>query len=729
MITLTINGKKLRAKKGKTVLEVAQKEGIYIPTLCYHKDLTPYGGCRLCIVEVEGWPRPVTACTLPIEDGLVVTTDTPQLKKLRTFSLQLILSEHPHACLVCDKEEECAKYQECIQKSTITSGCKFCSRNGNCELQTLVDYLDIKEIPFDFNYRNLAVERFDPFFERDYNICILCGRCVRACQEVRNASVLDFHHRGQETLVGTAFNLSHLEIGCQFCGACVDICPTGALRDRYGKWLGLPERSVKTTCALCSIGCSITINCKGTSVVNATPDNNQICVRGRFGIAPLVHHPKRITTPIVKRGNRLVPVDWEEALQVACSQLRDHKTKTGILFSSQLSTDAIDSVYRFADHIKCHNLASSSAIEGSIKPVNVNNIEDDAVFIIVNTDMINDFSPLLLKLKSFLKKKTTFIVIDAVAHKLAHMADFWFRPKIGEEIDYLNRILTQQKMSAGTNLPVADLKFVKNVLQDRNIYLFYNPCNINNASTPQLDNSIILASGINTLKIMDMGVDTSATDLLENKNIDCLYLVGAAPRFNREYKAIIVQDCFLPQCDFDVFLPAATFAEIDGNVINIEGKVKKLRKAIEPRGNSKPDSWIINEMSTILKYDLKIHTPRKRKGLITTAHARTVKPSKKYPLHLIIRENCYSYRGTPLSLLMKGFEKIRGDKYVWINSSTARKLRIKDNADVKIIGKDMNFAMPARITDDIPPNSALIYYHLSMGTIKSHRVRLECIKF
>ncbi|KPK68697.1 hypothetical protein AMJ87_11530, partial [candidate division WOR_3 bacterium SM23_60] len=335
MIRLTIDNKRVTAKRGETVLELALRKGIYIPTLCYHKDLTTYGGCRLCIVEVKGWPNPVTACTLPVKDGMVIKTDTPRLKKLRTFSLQLILSEHPHACLICDREEECAQYQECIQKSSITFGCKFCSSNGDCELQDLIDRLGIKEIPYAFSYRQLDVEKSDPFFERDYNLCILCGRCVRACQERRDAHILDFIHRGPQTLVGTAFGLSHLEVGCQFCGACVDVCPTGALRERYSMWAGLPERSVRSTCGLCSIGCSLKINVGKKGIINSVPDRDELCVRGRFGIAPIVHHPKRITTPLLRKGKRVVQVGWQEALEYACAQLNEHRGKTGIMFSPQ----------------------------------------------------------------------------------------------------------------------------------------------------------------------------------------------------------------------------------------------------------------------------------------------------------------------------------------------------------------------------------------------------------
>ncbi len=293
MIRLVIDGKRVAARKSETVLEAAKRAGIKIPTLCYHPDLEPYGGCRLCIVEVKGIKSPMTACTLPVQTGMEIRTKTPKLVALRRFTLQLILSEHPQSCLICRQKEECKDYQHCIEKASITTGCKFCPRNGKCELQKVIDEIGLSEIDFPFEHRDLAVERFDPFFDRDYNLCILCGRCTRVCQDQRGAATLDFHHRGPKTLVGTAFRLSHLETNCQFCGACVDVCPTGALADRFGRWQEMPERSTSSVCLLCSIACSIRANVSSEVIAGIEPDRNPLCVRGRFGVAPLVQHPGR----------------------------------------------------------------------------------------------------------------------------------------------------------------------------------------------------------------------------------------------------------------------------------------------------------------------------------------------------------------------------------------------------------------------------------------------------
>ncbi len=229
---LTIDGVAVEVAKGTTVLKAAQQAGIYIPTLCYHPDLTPFGACRLCIVEIEKMRGIPTSCSTPATEGMVVHTSTPDLQKLRRDYLQLILTEHPNACLTCERRERYGPNDICLRNVAVTERCVTCSQNSHCELQRLADYIGIGEMRLPYHYRNLPVDDRDPLIERDYNLCVLCGRCVQMCRDVRNIGIYSFIYRGYNAIVGTAYNRTLRESDCRFCGACVEVCPTGALQDK-----------------------------------------------------------------------------------------------------------------------------------------------------------------------------------------------------------------------------------------------------------------------------------------------------------------------------------------------------------------------------------------------------------------------------------------------------------------------------------------------------------------
>ncbi|MBU8923419.1 MAG: (2Fe-2S)-binding protein, partial [Bacteroidales bacterium] len=181
-IKVDIDNKIYRVDEESTILEAAQSNDIYIPTLCAHSDMTPFGGCRMCIVEVEGMRGFPTSCTTPVMDGIKIRTHTAQVQAERKEILQLILSEHTSSCLICEESDQCRESMVTIKKAGVTTGCRYCPSDSDCELQEVVEYLKIDDIGYPVYYRNLPVEKFDPFYDRDYNLCILCGRCIRMCQ-------------------------------------------------------------------------------------------------------------------------------------------------------------------------------------------------------------------------------------------------------------------------------------------------------------------------------------------------------------------------------------------------------------------------------------------------------------------------------------------------------------------------------------------------------------------
>jgi len=223
-IKLNINGREVETKNGKTVLEAALEGGIYIPHLCHHPNLTPVGVCRLCVVEIEGTEGLSTSCMTPAAEGMVVKTKTPQIDQMRLLAMELMLSRHP-------------------------ADCSTCSQYLNCELQSVKQYIGTsEELSVRRRLKPFATNTSNPLFVHDFVRCILCGRCVRACHDLRGVGVLSFIMKGKDTYVGTAFDRLLIDAGCRFCGACVEVCPTGALRDKEELTKGKSRRAARLPC-------------------------------------------------------------------------------------------------------------------------------------------------------------------------------------------------------------------------------------------------------------------------------------------------------------------------------------------------------------------------------------------------------------------------------------------------------------------------------------------------
>jgi len=265
-INLTIDGIEVRVQKGTTVLQAAQSAGIYIPSLCSHPDLPSsreakpnefvyrgieliendnsleeFEGCQLCVVEIEGMEGLPTACTTEVAEDMVVHTDTPQVQEKQYENLKLILAEHPNMCLTCVRKERCSPYDICLRNVKITERCLLCPKNEHCELQKVADYIGIEEIILPYAAKEIPVDKETPLFDRDYNLCIGCTRCVRVCKDVRGIDALGFVYKDGTVVVG-AKAPTFKESECKFCGACAEVCPTGAIMDRGIKF---EEREAK----------------------------------------------------------------------------------------------------------------------------------------------------------------------------------------------------------------------------------------------------------------------------------------------------------------------------------------------------------------------------------------------------------------------------------------------------------------------------------------------------
>jgi formate dehydrogenase alpha subunit len=461
---ITIDGKKIEVEGKRTVLEVAREKGIFIPSLCDHSQLTPFGGCRLCIVEIKGKKGYPPSCSTYIEEGMEIKTKTPRLQELRREILELILSEHPNACLICSEKENCDEYKSTIRKVAEVTGCVLCSNNGRCELQDVVEALKIDKVRFPSLYRDFEVKKNDPFFDRDYNLCILCGRCVRVCQELRGASAVSFVCRGSQAIVGTVLDLPLFESGCQFCGACVDVCPTGSLTERGIRYEDLPDERAKTICPLCSMGCELKIELKRQKILSSKPSDEgavnegQACVKGRFLIRDVIHSPRRILKPLVRVNKELEEVDWEEALDFVAQGLKKFKEKKIALIASpqvsceeyfllhkfaseELITENVDSSYRFSPLASLDEMAQENGFELDLN-FEFKDISRAKTLFLIGEDIPKSHPIIWLEVLKAAQRGAKLIVASPIELSINRYSSLWLQIKPGTEF-YLFSFLSK----------------------------------------------------------------------------------------------------------------------------------------------------------------------------------------------------------------------------------------------------------------------------------------------
>ncbi len=322
---LNIDGKDVKAEAGETVLDAARRAGIEIPTLCAHPDLEPSGACRLCVVEIEGVRGFPTSCTTPAAEGMVVKTSTPEVFELRRNILKLMLSGHTSPCMVCLHKDLCEKYRPHPSKSGKVTRCATCGNRATCVVRELAEEHEIDDLELPIIYKNMEIERLDPFMDRDYNLCVLCGRCTRVCKKLHGRAAIDVIGRGKDARIGTAFHRDHTDSDCLFCGACIDICPTGALMDRFAKWHGAPDAMVETTCILCPLGCSLNLKIRKGKVIasaaTALTREARICAIGRFVLPQILDNPARLTSHKVRLADGIRKVTYEDAVAEAAGRL------------------------------------------------------------------------------------------------------------------------------------------------------------------------------------------------------------------------------------------------------------------------------------------------------------------------------------------------------------------------------------------------------------------------
>jgi len=326
-LKLKINGREVKAKPGTTVLQVAQAAGIYIPTLCADPDLEPNGSCRLCIVEVKGIRDMPTACTTIVSDSMVVNTETEAINIARRTIIDLIIADHPMDCLTCVK-------------------------NQRCELQNVAAYLGITERNLSGIINERSIDDSNPFFTLNHNYCILCQRCTRTCDEITGVNAIEIINRGYDSKVSTFGDKPLMESICKSCGECVVRCPVAAL---VAKNSAVPTSKVETTCPYCGVGCMMDLGIRNGKIVSiegsrSSPANNgRLCVKGRYGIADFVHHPERLTQPLLRKNNKLTETGWDEALDIVAEKLSAYSGgQIAVIASAKCTNEENYVVQKFA---------------------------------------------------------------------------------------------------------------------------------------------------------------------------------------------------------------------------------------------------------------------------------------------------------------------------------------------------------------------------------------------
>jgi formate dehydrogenase (NADP+) alpha subunit len=440
---IVINGTDYEFFPGETILKVAQRNGIDIPTICYLEGCTPTGACRMCVVEVKGARNLLPSCATPAVPNMVVETESERVVRSRRINIELLLAAGNHNCLTCEA-------------------------NGNCRLQELAYKYKVEKVRFPQSAQRYPTETENAFIVRDFSRCILCGRCVQACNDVQVNNAISYGYRGSGTKIVARGDLPLHMSDCVFCGECVQACPVGALVEKQSRFMARQweEEQVQTTCAYCGVGCQIHLHIKDNRIVKVTgvegaaPNFGSLCVKGRFGY-DFVSDPKRLTIPLIKENGSFRKASWNEALSMVAETFSAIKQKYGAdsigVFSSAKTTNEDNYVaQKFAravigtnnvDHCArlCHasTVAGLAASFGSGAMTNpISDIEKSEVILVTGSNTTEAHPVISAAIKRAVEAgRSKLIVIDPRRIPLTQFATLWLRQNLGTDVAWVNGMM------------------------------------------------------------------------------------------------------------------------------------------------------------------------------------------------------------------------------------------------------------------------------------------------
>ncbi|HXT26650.1 MAG TPA: NADH-quinone oxidoreductase subunit NuoG [Candidatus Eisenbacteria bacterium] len=615
LVTLKINDRDVQVSAGTLVIEAAKQIATEVPSFCYYPGLSLQAACRMCLVEVEKMPKLQTACTLVATDGMVVKTDTAQVKQARKGVLEFLLTNHPLDCPVCDK-------------------------GGECELQDMVFRYGADTSRFVEEKIHRPEEKWSEIVYYDAPRCILCFRCVRVCDEGMDVKALGVGMRGANSVI-IPNREDHLD--CEECGMCIDICPVGALTSGTYRYKTRPWEMeyVPTTCAHCSNGCKTTLGVRNHEIIRANNrdlsgiNGDFLCIKGRFGF-DFTKHPDRIKQPMVRKGDQLFPVSWEEAAQTAAAKLKEIHAKHGgdaigfigsnrtsneenYLFQ-KLARETLGSAnidhHRTADYTGLMTALGENAKDSLLL---MDQLYRSKAVLLIGNDPTNQ-NPLVawqiraglrhFGLKLFLinskeiklkRQAAQFVQVaegqEAAAVRWLH-TEAHLGPALVEQLTQLKAQLDASPDVAivfGSELSgaaVADLVGFGSKLQGRVRYMaLADYANSRGAA----DMGVLSDRGPGYSHASKTGLNTAQmVEAAQSGKLKALYVVGANPLahygtlgYGRgKAELLIVHELFMTETakQADVIFPAASAYEKDGTVTNTSGEVQRLQKAAEVMG-------------------------------------------------------------------------------------------------------------------------------------------------
>ncbi|MGD1018083.1 MAG: molybdopterin-dependent oxidoreductase [Verrucomicrobiia bacterium] len=596
-ITVTIDGQRCEGNAGQTILQIATENQIYIPTLCYLKHLSPWGGCRMCIVEIQGSPKVVPSCATPATDGSAVITNSPQLQHLRRTTLELLFSERNHFCPICPMNK------------------------GDCDLQQQAYRFGIDSIRYPYLYPALPVDVSGQYFGLDHNRCILCTRCVRTCDEIEGVHTLDVSNRGVKNRIVVDLNVMFgASTTCTSCGACVAACPTGALFDKSAAFHSPLSRcqQVRTTCTECPVGCGLVVYTKDNRIVDVFGDaespvnRGHLCRRGRY--ETWAEPRPRILRPMVRRDGQLTPASWDDAIRAVKTLISaSNDGQKAMLISPRVTNETIRTLKMIGSHfdrvgmfVADKETALCASPEFSTDALK--RLEDADAIILVGAQPSREQGVVAARIRAAVRKRgAKLVILHSRRSDLDAYADISV-PVVSLERTFWNRV---GKVLANAKRPVliygaAAITTVGVTILDRLIKVLTDECNGGEMLAP-----IQLPTSTNGLALAAGGIEPveDISTWLGVQPVNFLHIVASdepdgGERLLKEphVRALMEQvDGVVVQASYEsaltdvarVVLPSAIWCEKSGSVTNFEGRTLPLRVALAPSGESREDNTVL----------------------------------------------------------------------------------------------------------------------------------------